>query len=374
MKNKILLLMIMIVSACTSLPKTEQKQTLNTLIQKPELNYKINSLPKKINIYFYQEEQTSNLPDEVMGFLVNSYAYNSKLFYKPKISIRSVSKDNCPDNSNEGIFIAFNLDAPLDIAFYERCISKLPKSKTLYLHSDNRNLGFPNSFDASKDIEKKKLIQNIPREVKRIVVIDSEHTLDKDEISNFLELNGKEIIERRTFNESISSQDLFSEILLSDRSKERKRKLSRRISKEISGEARIREDIDAFFLSINLDEARNLKPALDYISEENFKVYFLNNWESKSVYQLAEKDLEGLITADFPIMIPANIPQYILENYKTREFAIGYDAFEIVMLQYGAGNLRGFTYKGLSGNITFDNQIKREPIVFKVKSQELDLL
>ena len=150
--------------------------------------------------------------------------------------------------------------------------------------------------------------------------------------------------------------------------------MSRRISKEISGEARIREDIDAFFLSINLDEARNLKPALDYISEENFKVYFLNNWESKSVYQLAEKDLEGLITADFPIMIPANIPQYILENYKTREFAIGYDAFEIVMLQYGAGNLRGFTYKGLSGNITFDNKIKREPIVFKVKSQELDLL
>jgi len=84
--------------------------------------------------------------------------------------------------------------------------------------------------------------------------------------------------------------------------------------------------------------------------------------------------LEGLITADFPIMIPANIPKYILEDYKTREFAIGYDAFEIVMLQYGAGNLRGFTYKGLSGNITFDNKIKREPIVFKVKSQELNLL
>ena len=56
----------------------------------------------------------------------------------------------------------------------------------------------------------------------------------------------------KTYNNEKTSQTMFSEILLVDRSKERIRKLSRRLSKKVSGTSRSREDIDAFFLSLNL--------------------------------------------------------------------------------------------------------------------------
>ena len=56
---------------------------------------------------------------------------------------------------------------------------------------------------------------------------------------------------------------MFSEVLMVDRSKEILRKLSRRLSLEISGNPRTRKDIDTFVLSVGLDTARNLKPALE---------------------------------------------------------------------------------------------------------------
>ena len=52
---------------------------------------------------------------------------------------------------------------------------------------------------------------------------------------------------------------MFADILMANRSKERLRKLSRRLSREITGDTRTREDIDTFFLSVSLDEARKLE-------------------------------------------------------------------------------------------------------------------
>ena len=55
-----------------------------------------------------------------------------------------------------------------------------------------------------------------------------------------------------------TGQTMFSEILLVDRSNERIRKLSRRLSEKVTADSRSREDIDTFFLSLNLKEAREI--------------------------------------------------------------------------------------------------------------------
>ena len=69
MKNKIIIVIILFISACSSVPKIEKSESINTLIQKPEFNYKIKSLPKSVKIYFDLRDDKSNLPPEVQGFI-----------------------------------------------------------------------------------------------------------------------------------------------------------------------------------------------------------------------------------------------------------------------------------------------------------------
>jgi len=63
MKNKILILLIFVTSGCSSIPRLTQNDSIDTLIQKPDLNYKTNSLPKVINIFYSNEREGYKLPD-----------------------------------------------------------------------------------------------------------------------------------------------------------------------------------------------------------------------------------------------------------------------------------------------------------------------
>ena len=95
MKNKIIILIILFISACSSVPKIEKSESTNTLIQKPEFNYKIKSLPKSVKLYFDLRDDKSNLPPEVQGFIANSFAYSNKISYKPKISFSNFKTEEC---------------------------------------------------------------------------------------------------------------------------------------------------------------------------------------------------------------------------------------------------------------------------------------
>ena len=151
--------------------------------------------------------------------------------------------------------------------------------------------------------------------------------------------------------------------------------MSRRLSEKVTAISRSREDIDTFFLSLNLKEARNLKPAIDYISEKDFDIFILNSWNSNDNYQPLEKDLIGTIHSDMPIMMPIPMPKYIAEVNRTREFAIGYDAFEIILLRYGSINSRNFIYKGLTGKIKLDRgENKRSPYIFEITNEGIKVL
>ena len=348
---------------------------MDTLIQKPTFNYKINSLPTSIAVYFHQDNETTNLPDEVRGFLANSFFYNSNVGFTPKISLYPLKEEECKKTKEQGLIIIFNLSQQTKNNFFEKCISSLNKTQSIYVTIDQQDLGYKNVFNASKAADSIALIQAIPNEIKRIAIVNGENNPDSQRYVDLLQSYEKEIVEIIEFDLQISSQNLFSRILLANRSKERKRKLSRRISKTIEGRARIRDDIEAFVFIVSLEEARNLKPALDYIAEKDFSVYLLNNWKSNSTFEILEKDLEGIVTTDFPIMIPSNIPKIESGDYRTREFAIGYDTFEIMLLKFGAVNLRGFSYDGLSGKIEFTNsKITRKAPLLKITSSGTDLL
>ena len=376
MKNKIIIVIILFISACSSVPKIEKSESTNTLIQKPEFNYKIKSLPKSIKIYFNQIDDESQLPPEVQGFLANSFAYSNKISYKPKISFSNFKTEECiNDVIKEDLIIVLNIDSSYKKIQKEQCLRFLPKSKTIYASDDKDDLGFTNTFMISREEEKNKLIDHLSNSSERIILIDSKKTLDKEKIKKSLQAIRKEVVENKTYSDDLSSQDMFAELLLVDRSQERKRKLSRRITENINSDSRTREDVDTFFLSVDLQEARNLKPALDYISEKDFEIYVLNSWQPNSVYNSDDKDLFGSIHSDFPIMMPIAMPDIVNEEKRSREFAIGYDLYEIILLKYGGINYRNYEYKGLSGKIVLkDNTAKRSSYVFKITETGLEIL
>ena len=376
MKNISIILIILLVSACSSIPKSNKGETSNTLIQKPEFNYKIKSLPREINVFFFQNNENVQLPLEIEGFIANSYFYYSRISYIPKILFSPIKGTQCGIEENKAnLNIVFHVsNKPIDKSFKE-CIQKLPKANTLFVSSSLDKMGFENTFIVSREEEKYKLIQNISERSSRFVVIDSKNTIDKTSIVNLLEDYKKEIVTSKTYINETTSQNMFSEILLADRSRERIRKLSRRLSEKVSADTRSREDIDSFFLSVNLKEARNLKPALDYISEKDFDIFILNSWNTNDKYQFLEKDLTGSIHSDMPIMMPVQMPKFIADENRTREFAIGYDAFEIILLRYGSVSSKNFIYKGLTGKIKVEQkETKRSPYLFEITDQGIEVL
>ena len=158
MKDKIIILIILFISACSSIPKIERSESINTLIQKPEFNYKIKSLPKSIKIYFDQRDDEPELPPEVQGFLANSFTYSNKISYKPKISFANFKTEECiNDVIKEDLIIVLNLDSSYKNIQKEQCLKLLPKSKTIYASNDEDDLGFTNPFMISREEEKNKL-------------------------------------------------------------------------------------------------------------------------------------------------------------------------------------------------------------------------
>lgn len=375
MKNKILILLIFLISGCSSIPKSDQKESIDTLFKKPEINYKTNSLPKVIKLYYLENNDNYRLPDEIKGFFENLYFYNSKINYQPKIILSPLNSKICESNENIDLTVIFEVDLTNKRLQDYSCLTQLPNTKTLLISNNiNSQLRFDNNFIISREQEKEKLV-NLISSTKSLVVIDSNKTLDKFNIAESILETNQRVTEQRTYESELSSQDMFADILMANRSKERLRKLSRRLSREIKGDTRTREDIDTFFLSVGLDEARSLKPALDYVAENELQVFILNSWKNNITYKLKDKDLIGSINSDIPFMMPIKMPMHLKSSNKTREFAIGYDAFEIMLLRYGTNNNQKFIYKGLTGKINTNNKkITREAYIFKISEEGFEIL
>ena len=106
------------------------------------------------------------------------------------------------------------------------------------------------------------------------------------------------------------------------------------------------------------------------------EVYLANDWQGDIEFQKTDKDLEGVISIDFPFMLQTQIPEELNgTSIRTRNFAIGYDSFEIALLLKGTRNLNKPTYKGLTGTITLnDKNIERKSLIFRVKDGSFEYL
>ncbi len=377
MKNLLIGIILLFLFSCSGNPKlTIERNLEELLIEKPKINYKLNSLPKDINvIYFSDPKIQETFPEEVKGLLTNYYAFAKKNQYFPNIKFINLNKvSSCSMIRNKEAYnFIFFLKNSADNKSKDLCLNKLVNESDLII-SDFDNQSVPNNFKTflvNRNDDKYELIRFMNTYSNYAMVIDNEVTQDKYDIGQFWkEKFNKEIAEYKTFDKTESSQVIFSNLLLIDQSLKRKRKLSRIISKDLDHKSRTREDIDALFLSVNTQEARSLKPALDYNYFEEMDVFLANDWEGDIQFLKTDKDLEGVISIDIPFMLTTPLPDDLKAfKNKSRNFAIGYDAFEIALLLQGTRNLKRTTYKGLTGKITFkDKGIVRKSTIFRIKN------
>ena len=377
MKNLLIGIAILILFSCSSSPKIKtEKGPEERLIEKPQINYKLNSLPKGINVIYFSDLAIKEpFPDEVKGLLTNYYSFSKNREYFPDINFIDLNEeDSCSMNFDKKNYnLIFLLKNSLNKRSVELCLNRFTNNQTLVI-SDSDNTFIPKNlktFLINRDDDKSRLIKLMSSYSDNIMIIDNDVTKDKYEIGEMWKNKfNKKVSEYKTLNKKESNQSIFSNLLLIEQSLKRKRKLSRIISKDLEHKSRARKDIDTLILSVNTQEARSLKPALDYSYFEGMEVFLINDWAGDVRFNKTDKDLENVISIDIPFLLPTDLPEglELLQN-KTRNFAIGYDAFQIVLLIKGASNLDKITYKGLTGQITIkDKNISRKSIIFVFKN------
>ena len=187
------------------------------------------------------------------------------------------------------------------------------------------------------------------------LIIDEEETSDKTILSEiWRELDGN-VLGSYT-SSSKSSQNLLSNILLIESSKERSRKLSRALSTSLESFPRRRKDIDSIILSVSLERARSLKPELEYNFGESLSVYLFPDWDNETFYLQKELDLEGIALIDLPWMLNSKatfIPE--LPSKRSRDFASGFDAYDIALLISNPSSSNYFKYTGMTGELVYKN-------------------
>ena len=96
MKNKILILLIFLISGCSSIPKSDQKESIDTLFQKPQINYKTNTLPKVIKLYYLENNDNYRLY-ELITCCKELFRHLQELKKHPYKAYTVLQKYNCND-------------------------------------------------------------------------------------------------------------------------------------------------------------------------------------------------------------------------------------------------------------------------------------
>ena len=149
MKNLLIGIILLFLFSCSSNPKLIKESKLEEhLIEKPQINYKLNSLPKDINVIYFSDTKLKNtFPDEIKGVLTNYYSFSKINQYFPKINFFNLNEINACDlnvDQNKYNFIFLFRDS-LKNKTYDYCLSRFTNTDSLFI-SDIENKSIPKTF------------------------------------------------------------------------------------------------------------------------------------------------------------------------------------------------------------------------------------
>ena len=378
--NQLFLLLINIVffiSCTTNLPVFQSTDKESISIEKPKISYVFKRLPNEINILFSDSNKDEETKEFLKGFSVNYYFYKNSSNYQPQINFINLDKLrnlDCKIGSLSKNYSIVFLNKRLSQGLPKNnCLDNLSKLKGIIVLSNND--GKVNSsnlliFNVNRKEDYYSLLNYAKGTRSRnSIIIDDENTKDKETLAQiWMNLDGNVLSSSTSGREQ--NEKLLSDLLLRENSKSRARKLSRVLSIPLEATPRRRNDIDSLILSVSLSKARSLKPALEYNYGESIPVYLFPDWRNDEHYFNKEIDLEGTVLIDMPWMLgPSSTINEKIEQSKTRNFAVGYDVYELILLLNNSSGIRNLSYDGMSGRI-IQNQGKLIRHSLKVRVEE----
>ena len=353
--------LILFIGCSTNIPNNTFDSNKVIAIEKPEISYDPTKLPERINVLLFDMEGLKE-KEFISGLSVNYYYFKKQINYSPQISfinIEEFNKSNCDLKQRYKTTLIVFLTDELWGSLDKVCLNNIFKLKTVLIDAAD----FSRTNQQSRvvlNFNKKKEYRSLLEHAKNngsnnVLIIDEEETSDKATLSKiWKELDGN-VLGSYT-SSSKSSQNLLSNILLIESSKERSRKLSRALSASLESFPRRRKDIDSIILSVSLERARSLKPELEYNFGESLSVYLFPDWDNETFYLQKELDLEGIALIDLPWMLNSKatfIPE--LSTKRSRDFASGFDAYDIALLVSNPSSSNYFKYIGMTGELVYKN-------------------
>ena len=330
-------------------------------IEKPERFYDPTKLPESINVLLFDTEGLKE-KEFIRGLSVNYYYFKKQINYSPQINFinnEDFIKNNCDLKQRYKtsfiVFLTDELSASLD----NNCLNNIFRFKAVLIDTaDSSRTNLESrvvlNFDKKKDY--RSLLEYAKkRGSNNALIIDEEKTSNKAILSEiWKELDGN-VLDSYT-SSSKSSLNLLSEILFIESSKERSRKLSRALSTPLESYPRRRKDVDSIIMSVSLEQARSLKPELEYNYGESLSVYLFPNWDNQTFDIKKELDLEGIVLIDLPWMLNSKAAFiHELPLKRSRNFAFGFDAYDIVLLIDNSQSSNYFKYIGMTGELVYKN-------------------
>ena len=353
--------LILFIGCSTNIPNNTFDSNKVIAIEKPEISYNLTKLPENINVLLFDTEGLKE-KEFIRGLSVNYYYFKKQINYSPKINfinIEEFNRSNCDLKQKHKTTLIVFLTEELWSSLDNACLNNIFKLKSVLIDvaaSPKTNQQPQVVLNLNKKKEYRSLLEHAKNNgSNNALIIDEEETSDKSFLSEiWRELDGN-VLGSYTYSNK-SSQYLLSNILLIESSKERSRKLSRALSTSLESFPRRRKDIDSIILSVSLERARSLKPELEYNFGESLSVYLFPDWNNENFYLQKELDLEGIALIDLPWMLNSKatfVPE--LQSKRSRDFASGFDAYDIALLTSNPTSSNYFKYIGMTGELVYKN-------------------
>mgnify|MGYP001235336331 FL=1 len=366
----------MLVTSCSTNFVTNPNTKLGFIpVEKPKFNYNYNRLPKIINIILENADDESST-QFTKGVIANYFYHKETMAYSPEINFLYL------DELDLGMCNFKKLKGNHSISFInlkflkkvpKKCLKEILNLKGVVLNLENEEIKSNNVLNIERNRDFVNILSLARIKNNSSLIVDERGKNQEELIGKIWETLGGKVIY------SNKSEDLnrnLSQILLLESSKERKRKLSRILSISLEGTPRRRQDLDSLIISSSISKARSLKPELDYNFGESLDVFFIPKWDNNEMYFKRDLDLNDIYLVDMPWMF--NIDSYFSKEDslpRNRNFALGFDSFEILLLQENPQTSNKFTYKGLSGQISYQNgNLKRKSIKVLVKEGNFEFI
>jgi len=182
----------------------------------------------------------------------------------------------------------------------------------------------------------------------------------------YFEQLGGELIDTQKYKDIKALRTDVANLLRVNASMDRKRKLEQILGRNIEFEMRRRQDADFIFMLSKPEQARRIKPFIDFYFAHELPVISTSNVYSGQPRPQLDNDLNGIEFSDIPLYISQqtdmqqtrktikSIDKNVMKSNNGRLFSMGYDSYQILSRLAKLQAFPAYRWYGLSGEIGVD--------------------